>query len=97
MPVWFENDAPNTRRVSASFMSQLATGVPERPSTPPASGWWSGIWPLALNVVSDRCVERLGQRDDLGHRVPGAVADDHGWPRGSADERAGLGDHVGIG
>ena len=51
MPVWFENDAPNTRRVSASFMSQLATGVPERPSTPPASGWWSGIWPLALNVV----------------------------------------------
>ena len=36
---------------SASFITQQATGVPLRPSTPQASGWSSGIWPLALKVV----------------------------------------------
>lgn len=51
MPVWFANDAPNTRIASDSFMNQLATGVPERPRTPAASGWESGIWPFALKVV----------------------------------------------
>ena len=43
MPVWFENDAPNTSSRSDSFISQLATGVPLRPSTPAPSGWWSEI------------------------------------------------------
>ena len=51
MPVWFENDAPSTISRSDSFISQLATGVPLRPSTPAPSGWWSEIRPLALNVV----------------------------------------------
>ena len=51
MPVWLENDAPSTSSRSASFITQLATGVPLRPSTPAASGWSSPIWPLALNVV----------------------------------------------
>ena len=51
MPVWLENDAPSTSSRSASFMIQLATGVPLRPSTPAASGWSSPIWPFALNVV----------------------------------------------
>lgn len=32
-------------------MNQLATGVPLRPSTPVASAWSSGNWPLALKVV----------------------------------------------
>ena len=52
MPVWFENDAPTTTNRSDSFISQLATGVPLRPSTPAPSGWVSGTIPLALNVVS---------------------------------------------
>ena len=29
-------------------MNQLAIGVPERPSTPAAHGWLSGIRPFAL-------------------------------------------------
>ena len=52
MPVWLENDAPKTTSRSDSFISHDATGVPLRPSTPQPSGWWSEIWPLALNVVS---------------------------------------------
>ena len=48
--VWFENDAPSTSRQSASATVWLATGMPERPSTPQPSGWSSGIVPLALNV-----------------------------------------------
>ena len=38
MPVWFEKLAPNTTSRSLSFMNQLATGVPDRPSTPHPSG-----------------------------------------------------------
>ena len=52
MPVWLENDAPNTTSRSDSFISHDATGVPLRPSTPQPSGWRSEIWPLALKVVS---------------------------------------------
>ena len=52
MPVWLENDAPIARTRSDSFISQLATGVPLRPSTPAPNGWESGTRPLALNVVS---------------------------------------------
>ena len=52
MPVWLANEAPITSSRSDSFISQLATGVPLRPSTPRASGWSSGIRPLALKVVS---------------------------------------------
>ena len=66
MPVWFENDAPTTTSRSDSFISQLATGVPLRPSTPAPSGWVSGTSPLALNVVSTGAREPLGERDDLG-------------------------------
>ena len=42
----------STSSRSASFISQLATGVPLRPSTPAPSGCVSGTSPLALNVVS---------------------------------------------
>ena len=52
MPVWLANDAPSTTSRSASFISQLATGVPLRPRTPAASGWSSGTTPLALKVVT---------------------------------------------
>ena len=38
MPVWLENEEPRARIRSHSFMNQLATGVPDRPSTPAASG-----------------------------------------------------------
>ena len=48
--VWLENDAPSTRRQSAWATVWLATGMPERPSTPQPSGWSSGKVPLALNV-----------------------------------------------
>ena len=70
MPVWFENDAPNTRSGSASFISQLATGVPDAPEH--ATGERVAVGDLALGLErgEDRCVERLGQRDDLGHRRP---------------------------
>src|SRR4029453_4940650 len=51
MPVWLAKLAPNTTSTSDSFISQLATGVPLRPSTPPPSGWLSAIWPLALHAV----------------------------------------------
>ena len=40
------------RAASASFISQLATGVPLRPSTPAAERWVSGTRPFARNVVS---------------------------------------------
>ena len=51
MPVWFENEAPSTSRASLRPIVIDATGMPERPSTPHASGWSSGSRPLALNVV----------------------------------------------
>ena len=38
IPVWLANEAPTTISRSASFISQLATGVPLRPSTPAPSG-----------------------------------------------------------
>ena len=52
MPVWLANDTPKVNSRSASFMNQLAMGVPERPSTPQASGWRSPISPLPLKVVA---------------------------------------------
>ena len=76
MPVWLENDAPNTRSASASFITHDATGVPLRPSTPQPSGWWSETWPLALNVVSTGARSRLGELHHGVHVEPGAVADD---------------------
>ena len=51
IPVWFENDAPSTSRQSAFAIVAEPIGVPERPSTPHASGWSSGTRPFALNVV----------------------------------------------
>ena len=76
MPVWFENDAPNTSSRSASFISQLATGVPLRPSTPQASGWSSAIWPLALNVVMHRAPSRSASAITASMSNAGTVADD---------------------
>ena len=76
MPVWFENEAPSTISRSASFMNQLATGVPLRPSTPQASGWSSAICPLALNVVITGAPSPLGQSDHLIAVKAGPVADD---------------------
>ena len=62
MPVWLENDAPSTSSRSASFMTQLATGVPLRPSTPAASGWSSADLALGLEGGDHRRVELLGER-----------------------------------
>src|SRR5215207_2799996 len=76
MPVWLENDAPNTRIRSLSFINHDATGVPERPSTPAASGWESGIWPFALNVVMTGAPSRSASSTigSIWKRTP--VADD---------------------
>ena len=83
MPVWFENDAPNTTSRSLSFMSQLATGVPLRPSTPGAERVAVGDEPLGLERGEDRRAERLGQLDDGGHVEAGAVADHDDGPPGA--------------
>jgi len=56
--VWLENEAPKTSSRSASFMNQLAMGVPLRPSTPQPSGWSSAIWPLPLKVVTTGAFRR---------------------------------------
>ncbi len=61
IPVWLLKLAPNTSSRSASFMNQLAMGVPLRPSTPQPSGWVSAIWPLALKVVTMGAFSRLGE------------------------------------
>ena len=87
MPVWFENDAPNTSSRSDSFISQLATGVPLRPSTPAPSGWRSDTWPLALNVVSTGASKRLGEREHRRHVEAHAVADDDHRPPRAVDQR----------
>ena len=52
IPVCFENELPSAIIRSHSFINQLAIGVPERPKTPAAKGWLSGICPLALKVVA---------------------------------------------
>ena len=62
MPVWLEKEAPITRSRSASFMNQLAMGVPLRPSTPQPSGWWSETSPLPLKVVSTGALSRSARR-----------------------------------
>ena len=36
---------------SLSFMNQLAIGVPDRPKTPAALGWLSGMRPLPEKAV----------------------------------------------
>ena len=58
MPVWFEKLAPSTSIKSASFMNHEAIDVPERPRTPQAKGWLSGISPLPLKVVSTGAFRR---------------------------------------
>ena len=75
MPVCCENEAPNTIRRSDSFMNQLATGVPLRPSTPPPSGWRSLIRPLPLKVVmtgqfSASASAVTSAMAVAGHRIP---------------------------
>ena len=62
IPVWLAKEAPTTISRSASFISQLATGVPLRPSTPAPSGWVSGIRPLALKVVRTGALSRSARR-----------------------------------
>ena len=76
MPVWLENDAPTTISRSDSFISQLATGVPLRPSTPAPSGWVSGTSPLALKVVSTGAPSRSASATSSALAGPGTVADD---------------------
>ena len=82
MPVWLENDAPMTSSRSASFISQLATGVPLRPSTPAPSGWVSGTSPLALNVVSTGAPS-CSARATTSSRAPRAP-----WPTTITGRRA---------
>ena len=74
MPVWFENDAPNTSSRSDSFMSQMATGVPLRPSTPHAERMVVGDQALRLEGRDDRGAEPLGERHDLVASRARAVA-----------------------
>ena len=66
MPVWLENEAPTTMSRSDSFISQLATGVPLRPSTPGAERVGVGDQALGLERGEHRRAEPLGERDDLG-------------------------------
>ena len=80
MPVWLENDAPSTSSRSASFITQLATGVPLRPSTPAGERVVVGDLALRLEGRDHRRAELLGQRDDRRHVVAGAVADDDHRP-----------------
>ena len=68
-------------------MSQLATGVPLRPSTPQPSGWSVGDLALGLERRDDRRVERFGEREHGGHVEAGAVADDDHRPARAGDER----------
>ena len=74
IPVWFENDAPNTSRRSDSFISQLATGVPLRPSTPAPSGCRSDTSPFALNVVS------TGAPNASANATTAAISNRAPWP-----------------
>ena len=82
MPVWLENEAPSTTSRSASFMSQLATGVPLRPSTPAASGWSSAMTPLALNVVMTGACRRSASA------VTAAMSSRAPWPTMNTGRRA---------
>ena len=82
--MWCENEAPNTISRSDSFMNQLATGVPLRPSTPPPSGWLSLICPFALKVVMTGQFSASASASHLGHAVAGAVADDDQRPAARA-------------
>ena len=91
MPVWFENDAPNTSSRSDSFMSQLtrpACRCGRARRTP--SGWSSGTMPLALNVVSDRRVERSASATTSSMLEARAVPDHDHRPLRAGDERERL-------
>ena len=55
-------------------MSQLATGVPLRPSTPAPSGWRSETCPLALNVV------RTGAPSASASSSTGSISKRTPWP-----------------
>ena len=91
MPVWLENDAPNTsEQVGLVHQPADATGVPLRPSTPAPSGWLSGTRPLALNVVSTGAPSRSASARTSSHGDAGAVPDDDHRPAGVAHERGGA-------
>ncbi len=79
---WLLNDAPTAISRSASFISQPATGVPLRPSTPAPSGWVSGTRPLALNVV------RTGAPRRSASAVTSATASRAPWPTTNTGRRA---------
>ena len=72
MPVWLENDAPTTSSRSASFISQLATGVPLRPSTPAPSGCVSGHQPLGLERREHRRARAARPARSTSSRAPRA-------------------------
>jgi hypothetical protein len=82
MPVWLEKDPPITSRRSASFMNQLAMGVPLRPRTPQPSGWWSETRPLPSRVVSTGALSRSARR-----RTP-AICSRAPWPTITTGRRA---------
>ena len=82
IPVWLEKDAPTTTSRSDSFISQLATGVPLRPSTPAPSGMRVGHESLGLEGGEHRRVEPLGQANDLALSASRAVPDDENGPLG---------------
>ncbi len=73
MPVWFENDAPNTISRSDSFMNQLAIGRATAPEHTAAELVLIGDRTLALERRRDRRTDVLGEGDDLGHVVASAV------------------------
>ncbi len=65
-------------------MNQLAIGVPERPSTPAALGWVSGISPLPLKVVSTGA-PRVSARPITASRAAAPP-----WPSTMMGRRASL-------
>lgn len=65
-------------------MHQLATGVPDRPSTPHPSGWRSLTSPLALNVVP------IGAPSRSARATIGAVRPRHPAPITTIGRRAAV-------
>ena len=82
-----QNDEPSAMIRSASFMNQLAIGVPERPSTPAAFGWASGIKALAFERRCNIGAPSFSARAITASRLRnGAVSHDDERALGSVDQ-----------
>ena len=79
-----ERRAQHEQAVGLRPMWIDATGMPDRPSTPQASGWASGTRPLALNVVMTGASRCSAKATISSRKRAGAVADDDHGPLGAA-------------